>query len=71
MQEATKDRQISSPNGKVLLCEQCGGYSVLGSEDFQICQCKTVLVLGGIVQPQTQEISNCKICALLANEACS
>jgi hypothetical protein len=58
-----------SPNNPVLVCEFCGAYNLQSSDKFQICNCNSILILEGQIQPNTQIITNCKMCTLFAVES--
>ncbi|MHA2337075.1 MAG: hypothetical protein ACXACX_07220 [Candidatus Hodarchaeales archaeon] len=58
-----------SSNNPVLVCEFCGAYNLQRSDKFQICNCNSILILEGQIQPNTQIITNCKMCSLLAVES--
>ena len=53
----------------VLVCEFCGSYSVQKSEKFQVCNCNSILILEGQVQPNAIVINDCKMCTLFAVES--
>ncbi|OLS21238.1 MAG: hypothetical protein HeimC3_36590 [Candidatus Heimdallarchaeota archaeon LC_3] len=52
----------------VLICQQCGKYSINNLENLQICSCKTILKIGVEKLDYIDEIVDCKICSLIANK---
>lgn len=54
--------------GSVLFCYQCGKYNINFSKITQICACKTLLKYKGKINELVKEITDCKICSLIAQD---
>ena len=71
MKNITKYAKNTSLDHVVLVCNHCGNYILKNDEVFQLCHCMNILVLGGMIQPDIQLITDCKMCSLLAIESSS
>ena len=50
----------------VIQCTQCGEYSLIYSNNMQVCKCNTLLVYKNEIQPQSNLYLDCKMCEQLA-----
>jgi hypothetical protein len=50
----------------VIQCTQCGQYSLLNSKNMQVCNCNTLLVYENQLQPQSNLLTDCKMCEQIA-----
>ena len=65
-----KSKINNSFKESVLVCQQCGNYSLNDNKSFQICTCTTLLKFGGEKLDNVNEIIDCKICTLIASKSC-